>query len=166
MWLRRTYYYAQPLALVALPLWIMIASIIARPGLGAADILTFLAWPALAVSMLLVLLLTRARGAVRGTRSLSWPDVAGLSLWFATAISFGVFIVQSSRVGTGTTGGLLLLVSLAVTASAIAQLVAAARRRVETVLAAFDGTPIAAGHFEATPVSRDDSPVIRIDPKS
>ena len=163
MWLRRIFYYTQPLALVALPLWIMAASIVARPGLGAADILSFLAWPALAVNMLLVLLLTRARKVVRTSKALSWPDVVSLASWFAVAMSYGIFIVQSSRVGAGTSGGILVLVSLAATANAIWQLVTAARRRVETVLSTFDGAPLSAGHFEATRLSRGDGPVIRID---
>ena len=166
MWLRRMFYYSQPVAVIALPLWIVAASLFARPGLGAGEILTFLAWPALAVNLLLVLVLTRARKTVRSTRTVSWPDVAAHSTWYATITSYGVFILQSSRVGTGTVGSLLLLVSLAVTALALGQLVAAARRRVETVLASFGPTaPISAGHFEATRIARGDGPVIRIDPQ-
>ena len=75
MWLRRAFYWIQLVAVIAVPGWIVVARAIAPSGLGAQDVLVFLAWPALAVAMIVVVGLTWARKAVRTTRVLSWTDV-------------------------------------------------------------------------------------------
>lgn len=163
MVLRRAFYWVQLAAIVAVPLWIVVARAIAPVGLGAQDVLVFLAWPALAFAMIVVLGITWARKAVRDSRVLSWLDVAALATWYAVAIGYGAFIAAASELGAGLTGGLLILVSIAVFWSAIWQLVVAARNRVKTVLAGLDYTAIPAGEYQATRFARGDGDVIRID---
>lgn len=164
MWLRRAFYWVQLAAIIVLPSWIMVARAIAPTGLGAQDLLVFLSWPALTVSMLIVLGVTRARKAVRTTRTLSWTDVISLGIWYLIAIAYGTFIAVASELGAGFTGGALALASLAVLGIAVWQLIVAARRRVETVLASLDYTAIPAGEYQASRTLRSDGDVIRIDP--
>jgi len=164
MWLRRAFYWVQLAAIIVLPSWIMIARAIAPTGLGAQDLLVFLSWPALTVSMLVVLGVTRARKAVRSTKILSWTDVISLGIWYLIAIVYGVFIAVASELGAGFTGGVLALASLAVFGIAVWQLITAAKRRVETVLASLDYTAIPAGEYQATRILPGDGEVIRIDP--
>lgn len=169
MWLRRAFYVAQFAAVLVLPLWIVVARAIAPTGLGAQDVLVFLSWPLLGFALLVVAGLNQARKAVRRTRALEWTDAAVAVVWWATAITYGVFISQSAALGTGLTGGLLLVVSIAAIGIAVWQLVTAARRAVQTVLADIDrramgpGQTVNAGQYEATPLTRGDGPVIRID---
>lgn len=162
MLLRRASYWVQLAAVVALPSWIVVARAIAPTGLGAQDVVVFLAWPALAVAMIAVVGITWGRASVRSSRALSWMDVAALSTWYAVAILYGVFISRSSELGTGLTGGFLVLVSIAVFWVAVWQLIVAARRRVKTVIANLDYRAVPSGEYTATKF--DDGNVIRIDP--
>lgn len=163
MLFRRAFYWVQLAAVIALPLWIVVARALSSGGLGALDVLVFLSWPALALAMIAVIGITWARKSVRATKTLSWLDVAALSAWYLIAIAFGAFIALSSELGVGLTGGLLLLASIAVFWVAGWQLVNAARQRVRTVLAGFDYTAIPAGEYEATRSARGDGDVIRIE---
>ena len=171
MWLRRAFYLAQPVAILLLPVWIIVARTIAPTGLGAQDAIVFLTWPALAVGLLVSLLLIWGRRVVRVEKAVAWPDVAALTLWWGVAILYGVFISLSSRAGSGLTSGVLLLVSLGVLAFEVWQLVQAARRRVVSVLADFErmatgatsGGSVSLGNLEATRAARGDGNVIRID---
>lgn len=172
MWLRRAYYYAQPATILLLPVWLIVARGMAPDSLGAQDAIIFLSWPALAVGLLVGMLLTWGRRAVRVNRAVTWPDVAALSVWWGVAILYGVFISLAARAGAGILSGVLLLVSLAVLAFEVWQLVQAARRRVQTVLADFEAMakpgasarPVSLGNLEATRVARGDGKIIRIDP--
>jgi len=164
MFVRRVFYWAQLAAVVVLPTWIMVARALSVDGLGAQDILVYLSWPALAVSMIVVLGITWSRAAVRRARAVSWIDVAALSVWFGTAVAYGAFIAASSELGAGLTGGLLALVSVAVIGLAAWQLVAAARRRVKEVFASLDSSAVPIGEYAATPFRPGDGPVIRIEP--
>lgn len=167
MWFRRAFYYVQLAAVVLLPIWIVAARAIAPTGLGAQDILVFLSWPALAISMIAVVGITWARKSVRETKTLSWLDVAALSTWYAVAIAYGVFIALSSELGAGLVGGVLVLVSIVVFWVAVWQLVVAARRRVQSVLAGLDAGldrgAVPAGQYNATRFARGDGDVIRIE---
>lgn len=162
MLVRRIFYYVQLAAVVLLPGWIIVARAIAPTGLGAQDVIVFLSWPLLALAMLVVIGLTWARKAVRSTKTLSWTDVAALTVWYATSIAYGAFISVSSGVGAGLTGGLLLLVGIVVIALAVWQLLNAARRRVQTVMASLDRSAVPAGRYEATRIARGDGEVITI----
>lgn len=164
MWLRRAFYWVQLAAIVVLPSWIMIARGISPSGLGTQDLLVFLTWPALTVSMIVVLGLTWARKSVRTTKTLSGTDVASLGAWYVIAIVYGVFVAQSAELAAGLTGGLLALASLAVFAVAVWQLLIAARRRVETVFASLDYAALPQGEYHATRFTPSDGDVIRIDP--
>ena len=163
MLFRRAFYWVQIAAIVLLPLWIIVARSVAARSFGALDVLVFLSWPALAIAMVATLGITWARKSVRSTRTLSWQDVAALSTWYVVAIAFGAFIAVSSQLGTGLTGGLLVLVTIGVMWVATWQLVAAARKRVKTVLASLDYTAIPAGNYEASRFGPDDGRVIRIE---
>lgn len=149
MWLRRAFYYLQPAAILLVPGWIVAARALATVDLGAQDIIVFLAWPLLAFAMIVVLGLTWARRSVRVSRALSWTDVAALTAWYATGVAYGAFIAAGSRTGSGLLGGLLLLVSIGVVGLAVWQLLQAARRRVQTVLAGLDRSAIPAGPYRA-----------------
>lgn len=164
MWLRRAFYWVQLAAIIVLPSWIMIARGISPSGLGTQDLLVFLAWPALTVSMIVVLGVTWARKSVRTTKTLSWTDVIALGSWYLIAIVYGVFVARSAELAAGLTGGLLALASLAVFAVAVWQLMVAARRRVETVFASLDHVALPQGEYRATRVAPTDGDVIRIDP--
>lgn len=164
MIIRRAFYWAQLGAVVLLPLWILVARALSVDGLGAQDVLVFLSWPALFVSMAAVLGVTWSRKAVRSSRALSWIDVGALSVWFATAIAYGAFIAASSQLGAGLTGGFLALLSVVVLGVAVWQLIVAARRRVQEVFASIDQTAVPRGEFAATTFRPSDGPVIRIDP--
>lgn len=179
MWLRRAFYYLQPAAIVLAPGWIVVARALTDADLGAQDVIVFLAWPLLAFAMIVVLGLTWARRAVRSTRAVSWADAAALAVWYATGVAYGLFIAAGSRTGAGLTGGLLLLVSIAAIGLAVWQLIQAARRRVQTVLAGLDRSAIPAGQYRATGFSgtsfsgtnaggaaRQDDRVIRIEAAS
>jgi tryptophan-rich sensory protein len=164
MWIRRAFYWVQLAAIVVLPSWIMIARSISPSGLGTQDLLVFLAWPALTVSMIVVLGVTWARKSVRSTKTLSWTDVVSLGIWYLIAIAYGVFVSQSAELAAGLTGGMLALASLAVFAIAVWQLMVAARRRVETVFASLDYTALPQGEYRATRLTPAEGDVIRIDP--
>ena len=164
MWLRRAFYWVQLAAAIALPAWIVVARSIAPESLGAQDVIVFLAWPALALMMVIVIGVTWGRRSVRADRTLSWIDVGALSLWYAVAIVYGMFISVSSSLGAGITGGLLALVSIGVFWVAVWQLIVAARKRVETVLAGLDYTAIPAGEYQASRIPPGDGDVIRIHP--
>jgi hypothetical protein len=163
MWFRRAFYWVQLGAVVVLPLWIVVARAISSTRIGALDLLVFLAWPALALTMLAVLGLTWARKTVRATKTLSWLDVAALSAWYVVTITFGTFVALSSELGVGLTGGLLSLVSIGVVWASVWQLVNAARQRVRTVLAGLDYAAIPAGEYQASRFARGDGDVFRID---
>lgn len=164
MWLRRAFYWVQLAAAIALPAWIVVARSIAPESLGAQDVIVFLAWPALALMMVIVIGVTWGRRSVRADRTLSWIDVGALSLWYAVAIVYGMFISVSSSLGAGITGGLLALVSIGVFWVAVWQLIVAARKRVETVLAGLDYTAIPAGEYQSSRIPPGDGDVIRIHP--
>ena len=164
MWLRRAFYWVQLAAILVLPSWIMVARSISPYGLGTQDLLVFLAWPALTVSMIVVLGVTWARKSVRTTKTLSWTDVVSLGAWYLIAIVYGIFVAQSAELAAGLTGGLLALASLAVFAIAVWQLMVAARRRVETVFASLDYVALPQGEYRATTFTPADGDVIRIDP--
>jgi len=149
MLIRKAFYRGQFAAVIVLPLWIVIARSLSVHSLGAQDLLIFLSWPVLAVALAVTAGLTVARAAVRSARAVAWSDVAVLSLWYAVAIAYGVFISLSSTLGAGLTGGLLALVSAASVAFAVWQLLQAARRRVETVFAGFDQQTVRVGAVEA-----------------
>lgn len=164
MFVRRVFYWAQLAAIIALPTWIMVARTLSENAFGAQDVLIFLAWPALAFSMIVVLGLTWARKSVRSARSVSWIDVGALSVWFATAIAYGGFIAASSTLGAGLTGGLLALASVAMIALSVWQLIVAARKRVQEVFASLDASAVPIGEYSATRFRPGDGPVIRIEP--
>ena len=164
MWLRTVFYYLQFAMVVLLPASIVVARASAPAGLGAQDVLVFLSWPLLAISLLAVLGLTWARKATRSTRTLSWSDVAVLAAWYATGFAYAGFIAVASQLGAGLAGGLLVLVTIAAIWSAIWQLLRAAKRRVETVIAGLDRVAVPAGEYSATRLSRGDGDVFRIDP--
>lgn len=169
MSLRRAFSWVQLVAIVAVPLWIVVAIAIAPSSLGAQDILALLSWPALAVAMLAVTGITWARHSVRSSKALSWWDVASVGTWIVVAVTYGCFIAASSALGAGLTGGALVLVSVAAFWVAIWQLVRAARTRVETVMAQFDRTmvqvnSVPAGEYTATRDARGDGDVLTIHP--
>ncbi|MEY2849861.1 MAG: hypothetical protein RI885_2528 [Actinomycetota bacterium] len=169
MWIRRAFYWIQLAAIVALPVWIVVAIAMSPRSLGAQDLLALLSWPALAVAMLVVTGLTWARRAVRSTRTLSWMDVASVGTWITVAAVYGAFIAGSSALGSGLTGGLLVLVSIAAFWVAIWQLVRAARQRVETVMAQFDRATVrvdsvSAGEYTSTREARGDGDILTIHP--
>ena len=158
MWVRKAFYWVQLVAIAVVPVWIIVATSIAPTGLGAQDILVFLAWPALALAQVAVLGITRARKAVRQQHILSWVDVAALSTWYAVAIAYGGFVAAASRLGAGLTGGLLIVVTIAVIALAVWQLVTAARAHVRTVMASLDYTAVPAGEYRASANTGPSSP--------
>jgi len=164
MFVRRAFYWAQLAAIFVLPTWILVARTLSVDGLGAQDILVFLAWPALAVSMIVALGITWSRKAVRSSRAVSWIDVGALSVWFAAAIAYGAFIAASAPLGAGLTGGLLALLSVGVVGLALWQLIAAARTRVQEVFASLDSSAVPIGEYSASPFRPGDGPVIRIEP--
>lgn len=164
MFVRRAFYWAQLAAIVVLPTWMLVARTLSADGLGAQDILVFLSWPALAVSMIVALGITWSRASVRRSKAVSWIDVAALSVWFATAIAYGAFVAASSELGAGLTGGFLALVSISVIGLAAWQLVAAARKRVQEVFASLDPSAVPIGEYSATPFRPGDEPTIRIEP--
>ncbi|MFP7759903.1 MFS transporter [Marisediminicola sp. LYQ85] len=166
MWLRRAFYYVQIAAIIAVPLWIVVARSIATEGVGAIGALVFVIWPTLAIAMVAVLFLTWGRKSVRSTRTLSWIDVGALSAWYLTAIGYGVAIAVADSLFAGLLAGVLFLVTVAVFWVAVWQLITAARKRVETVLASLDQTAVPAGEYQATRFARGDGDVIRIDPPS
>ena len=154
MWLRKAFYWVQIVAVVLVPLWIAVAVAIAPDSLGAQTVFAFIAWPSLLVGMAVVLGITWARKSVRSARTLSWLDVAALATWYAVAIAYGVVLAAGLPVAAGLLGGALMLVSIAVFALAIWQLVVAARRRVQTVFASLDQSAVKMAEYGS---SRDDA---------
>ena len=167
MWLRKAFYWVQILAVVLVPLWIAVAVAIAPESLGAQTVFAFIAWPTLLVGMAVVLGITWGRKAVRSSKTLSWLDVAALGAWYAVAIAYGAFLAAGMPVAAGLLGGALMLVSLAVFALAIWQLVGAAKRRVQTVFASLDQTAVKVAEYGASRdgagSARGDGDVIRIE---
>ena len=150
MWLRRLYFYLQFAAVALLPVWIIVARASAPRGLGAIDVLVFLSWPVLAIALLAVAGITYARKQVRSTKTVSWLDVAVLTLWYGVVVLYGSLILAASVTGVGLVAGLLALVSIAAVWSAAWQLARAAKRRVETVMASFDRRAVSVGEYTSS----------------
>ncbi|MFB8386684.1 MFS transporter permease [Microbacterium sp. NPDC055910] len=91
MWLRRAFFgWLIPAAFV-LPLWLLIGWGVFNAGAWAFLWVLFLAIPGVFVWQLVLTLLIRARGTVRAHRAVTWPDVAGLTVWHLLVIALGFF---------------------------------------------------------------------------
>ena len=134
MILRRVFYYWQFVAVVALPLWLMVAASIfgttAWQVLGA----TFGA-VAIGFGLLVVSLLFLARREVRLDKAVSWADVGVLTGWHALIVLMGVYSVTAPWLSV-----LVVLVGLAAFWFALWELFDAARKRVREALVYIDET--------------------------
>lgn len=91
MWLRRAFYLWLIPGAFVLPLWLLIGwSVFNAGALGFLWVL-FIAIPSVFVGQLVFTLLVRARGTVRASRAVSWPDVAGFTVWNGLTIALGFF---------------------------------------------------------------------------
>lgn len=158
MWLRKSFLFAQVAAVIVLPAWIVVAAAIAPESLGSLVVLPYLAWPVLAVSLAAVLGLTWARRQVREQRAVSSTDVAVFAGWYALSALLGVFLMLGMPVGVGITAGLVALASIAAFWASVAQLVQAAKRRIDTVFSGFAAPMVAQTPAEPKPIR-----VIRLD---
>ncbi|WP_120340020.1 hypothetical protein [Cryobacterium soli] len=134
MILRRVFYYWQFVAVVALPLWLMVAASIfgttAWQVLGA----TFGA-VAIGFGLLVVSLLFLARREVRLDKAVSWADVGVLTGWHVLIVLMGVYSVTAPWLSV-----LVVLVGLAAFWFALWELFDAARKRVREALVYIDET--------------------------
>jgi len=132
--LRRVFYYWQFVAVVALPLWLMVAASIfgttAWQVLGA----TFGA-VAIGFGLLVVSLLFLARREVRLDKAVSWADVGVLTGWHVLIVLMGVYSVTAPWLSV-----LVVLVGLAAFWFALWELFDAARKRVREALVYIDET--------------------------
>jgi len=132
--LRRVFYYWQFVAVVALPLWLMVAASIfgttAWQVLGA----TFGAI-AIGFGLLVVSLLFLARREVRLDRAVSWADVGVLAGWHVLIVLMGVYAVTAPWLSV-----LVVLVGVAAFWFALWELFDAARKRVREALVYIDET--------------------------
>lgn len=133
MFIRRTFYYWQFIAVIVLPLWLLIGSSIFGSG-GWAALGAIFSTVLIGVGLLAVSLLFYARKEVRTTKAVSWADVGVLTIWHALIVGVGFSI------GSGAVSVLATLVGLGAFWFAIWELFDAARRRVREVIDLIDET--------------------------
>ncbi|MGP3536465.1 MFS transporter permease [Microbacterium sp. RD1] len=94
MWLRRAFFWWLFPAAVVLPLWLLAGWIIFNANGWALLWVLLLAMPSVFFGQIVLSLLVRARGTVRAQRAVSWPDVAGFTVWHALIVATGFFSAQ------------------------------------------------------------------------
>ena len=148
---RRAFFYWQIVAAFLLPSWLLVGRGIIDDGVGWDFVLYLVLCPILCVAMLAVAGLTVARKNVRTPRAVSWQDVAVLGAWHAAIIAYG-FVSSSALV--------VVVVLLAVVAfwSAVWQLFAETRTRVQNAFSLDPVEPIDAGSYTAQKPRADVGP--------
>jgi hypothetical protein len=125
MVLRRALYWAQFGMAVALPIWVLVTRGIIADGVGWQFVIYLVLAPVLFVTLAVLLALSVILARVRGTRVLSWPDVAVLLVMWASIITYGLFAFPA----------LAVVVVLSIVAGfwvVVWELATAARARVKT----------------------------------
>ena len=128
MFLRRLFFYWQFSAVVVLPLWLVVGWPIFGAG-GWKVLGVFFGAVVLGLALLIVSLLFYARKDVRETKTVSWRDVGVLTLWHALIISVGFYAASSPWISV-----LVIVVGVLAFWFALWELLAAARRRVRSVI--------------------------------
>ena len=98
MVLRRALYWAQFGMAVALPIWVLVTRGIIADGVGWQFVIYLVIAPILFVTLSVLLALSVILARVRGTRVLSWPDVAVLLVMWASIITYGLFALPALAV--------------------------------------------------------------------
>lgn len=128
MFLRRLFFYWQFIAVVVLPLWLVVGWPIFGAG-GWKVLGVFFGAVVLGLALLIVSLLFYARKDVRETKTVSWRDVGVLTLWHALIIGVGFYAASSPWISV-----LVIVVGVLAFWFALWELLAAARRRVRSVI--------------------------------
>ena len=98
MVLRRALYWAQFGMAVALPIWVLVTRGIIADGVGWQFVIYLVIAPILFVTLAVLLALSVILARVRGTRVLSWPDVAVLLVIWASVVTYGLFALPALAV--------------------------------------------------------------------
>lgn len=128
MFLRRLFFHWQFIAVVVLPLWLVVGWPIFGAG-GWKVLGVFFGAVVLGLALLIVSLLFYARKDVRETKTVSWPDVGVLTLWHAAIIGVGFYAAASPWISV-----LVIVIGVLAFWFALWELLAAARRRVRSVI--------------------------------
>lgn len=128
MFLRRLFFHWQFIAVVVLPLWLVVGWPIFGAG-GWKVLGVFFGAVVLGFALLIVSLLFYARKDVRETKTVSWRDVGVLTLWHALIIGVGFYAASSPWISV-----LVIVVGVLAFWFALWELLAAARRRVRSVI--------------------------------
>ena len=128
MFLRRLFFHWQFIAVVVLPLWLVVGWPIFGAG-GWKVLGVFFGAVVLGLALLIVSLLFYARKDVRETKTVSWPDVGVLTFWHAAIIGVGFYAAASPWISV-----LVIVIGVAAFWFALWELLAAARRRVRSVI--------------------------------
>ncbi len=91
MWLRRAYYGWLIPAAFLLPLWLLLGWGVFDAGGWAFLWVLFIAVPSVFAGQLALTVLVRARTSARSRRAVSWPDVAGFTVWHALTFALGFY---------------------------------------------------------------------------
>jgi hypothetical protein len=148
---RRAFFYWQIIASFLLPSWVLVGRGIIDDGVGWDFVLYLVLCPILCVVMLAVAGLTVARKRVRTERAVSWQDVAVLGVWHAAIIAYG-FVSSSVLVVV------IVLIAAAAFWSAVWQLFAETRTRVQNAFSLDPVDPIDAGTYTAQKPRADVGP--------
>lgn len=137
MFVRRALFHWMIPAAAVLPTWLLVGWGVFG-GSGWAFVFLIVACIALAVFLLVVAGLIRAKRSVREARAVGWWDAAALSAWHLSLIGLGFF---------GATTGLFLLLSIALGITAfwyaLWSMVREAGKRVRATLNAMQAPPVA-----------------------
>lgn len=145
--IRRAFHYAQFVAALALPAWLLVGwSIFGGGGLQLIGLL--IVCPILAIAMLAVSAIISVRKEVRATRALSWLDAGILALWYLAIALAGTF-----GPATGLLEFAVVLIGLGAFWLVVWELIAETRKRISSVLAEFESQAgnIQAGHIDVQP---------------
>ena len=134
MFLRRLFFHWQFIAVVVLPLWLVVGWPIFGAG-GWKVLGVFFGAVVLGLALLIVSLLFYARKGVRETKTVSWPDVGVLTLWHALIIGVGFYAAASPWISV-----LVIVIGVLAFWFALWELLAAARRRVRSVIDVIEKT--------------------------